>query len=124
VKLNWEKDLGQNQITGYGEDYVKVNDREIRVSVVVLANRLVEPWPVATFGALEAAHFTELARLGVEVVLLGTGRQLCFPHPSLTRALLEAGIGLEVMDTPAACRTYNILMGEGRKVAAALILSA
>ncbi len=63
-----------------------------------------------------------LAELKPEVVLLGTGTRLRFPHPRLTRALTDAGIGVEVMDTPAACRTFNILAAEGRKVLAAVIL--
>ncbi|MBU3735478.1 MAG: hypothetical protein FGM62_00730, partial [Methylobacterium sp.] len=67
-------------------------------------------------------HFEYLAGLAPELVLLGTGLRHCFAHPRLSRALSEAGIGLECMDTAAACRTYNILMSEGRHVAAALII--
>jgi uncharacterized protein len=65
---------------------------------------------------------SRLTALGVDIVLIGTGERLDFPQPSVLRPLIEAGIGFEVMDTPAACRTYNILMGEERKVAAALIV--
>jgi uncharacterized protein len=72
---------------------------------------------------LEAAHFEAILEFMPEIVLLGTGGTLRFPHPRLTEALIRAQIGVEVMDTPAACRTYNILASEGRKVAAALLLS-
>jgi uncharacterized protein len=89
---------------------------------VVLPDSLIEPWDIAGFDALSRAHFEYLLSLQPEIVLLGTGTQLRFPAPALSRPLLAARIGLEVMDTRAACRTYNILMAEGRKVAAALLL--
>ena len=73
------------------------------------------------FDALSAEDFKPLAALGVEIVLLGTGRRQRFPHPRLTASLAQAKVGLEVMDTKAACRTYNILVAEARKVALALL---
>jgi uncharacterized protein len=88
--------------------------------VVVLADR-VEQWAVRGFDQLSADDFTYLKNLNVEIVLLGTGPKQRFPHPRLTAALAQAGIGLEVMDVQAACRTYNILVAEERKVAAALL---
>jgi uncharacterized protein len=87
----------------------------------VLTPERVEPWPTASFEALAEADFERLRALDPEVVLLGTGARQRFPHPRLARPLAEARIGLEVMNTPAACRTYNILMAEGRKVVAALL---
>ena len=113
---------GLNTFTGYGEGYVLVNGERFEASVIVLAER-VERWPVAAVDELTEAHFAQLAALGAEVVLLGTGGRLRFPHPRLTQALARAGIGLEVMDTQAACRTFNILVAEERKVAAALLFS-
>ena len=74
------------------------------------------------FDALEESDFSRIAALGCEVLLFGTARLQRFPHPSLLQPLMLARIGVEVMDTAAACRTYNILMAEGRKVAAALLL--
>lgn len=89
-------------------------------AMIVLPERIVD-WPVAGFAALAEAHFEAIAALRPEVVLLGTGGRLRFPHPRLTAPLARAGIGLEVMDVQAACRTYNILMAEARVVAAALL---
>lgn len=113
---------GLNTFTGYGEGYVLVNGERFEASLIVLATR-IEPWPVMTVDELTEAHFEELAGIGAEVVLLGTGTSLRFPHPRLTRSLARAGIGLEIMDTQAACRTFNILVAEERKVAAALLFA-
>ena len=109
-----------NTITGYGEGYVMVNGQRRETSVVVLPDR-IESWPARSFEALTADDFSFLKSLEVEIVLLGTGPKQRFPHPRLTAALGQAGIGLEVMDVQAACRTYNILVAEERKVAAALL---
>ena len=89
--------------------------------LIVLADRVVSPWRPHTFTDLTESDFADLAALGVEIILLGTGAVQKFPHPRLTRALIEKRIGLEVMNTGAACRTYNILVAEGRSVAAALL---
>jgi uncharacterized protein len=111
----------QNAFTGYGEGYVMVNGERHARSIIVLADRIL-PWAVPAFESLDAAHFAELLALKPEVVLLGTGERLRFPPPALIAALPAAGIGFEVMDTQAACRTYNILVAEERVVAAALVL--
>jgi len=76
------------------------------------------------FAALTTQDFEGLVPLAPEVVLLGTGVTIRLPHPRLTRALTDARIGVEVMDTPAACRTFNILAAEGRRVAAAILIDA
>ena len=108
--------------TGYGEGYVMVNGARHEASLVVMPERM-EAWPVAGFDALAEVHFDFLAGLGPEVVLLGTGNRLRFPHPRLAAPLARARIGYEVMDLQAACRTYNILMAEQRNVAAALLFA-
>jgi uncharacterized protein len=120
MKLHFSGPTGLNTFTGYGEDYVLVNGERHASSVIVLADRIL-PWPVADFASLEESHFEPLSAMQLEVVLLGTGRTLRFPHPRLTRALAAARIGVEFMDLQAACRTYNILVAEERKVAAALL---
>src|SRR5687767_13505682 len=97
-----------------------VNGERREKSVVVLADRIQE-WSTQSFDELSAADFAFLKELNVEIVLLGTGPRQRFPHPRLTATLAQAGIGLEVMDLQAACRTYNILVAEERKVAAALL---
>ena len=114
---------GLNLFTGYGSDYVAVNQKHYQSSLIVLPDRIVEDWPPQSFEALNSGHFEAILELAPEIVLLGTGDILRFPHPRLSEALIRVQIGLEVMDTPAACRTYNILASEGRKVAVALILS-
>ena len=121
MKLHQAGASAANSFTGYGESYVMVNGRRHEASVVVLAEKVLH-WNVKSFDALTAEDFSILETLGVEIVLLGTGRRQRFPHPRLTAALARAGIGVEVMDVQAACRTYNILVAEERKVAAALIL--
>jgi uncharacterized protein len=122
VKLHASSPGSLNAITGYGDDYVMVNGARRDSSVVVLPQRIVS-WEATSFDALTAAHFAFLKDLEAEIVLLGTGARQRFPHPSLTAALGEAGIGLEVMDLQAACRTFNILAAEARKVAAALLFA-
>ena len=122
MKLHASGPSGVNTITGYGEGYVMVNGERRNSSVVVLPDR-VEQWAVKGFEQLSTADFAFLKDLKAEIVLLGTGSRQRFPHPRLTAALAQAGIGVEVMDLQAACRTYNILMAEERRVAAALLFS-
>ena len=121
MKLHASGPSGVNTITGYGEGYVMVNGERRASSVVVMPDRL-EPWSTKSFDQLSAEDFAFLINLKAEIVLLGTGPRQRFPHPRLTAGLAQAGIGLEVMDVQAACRTYNILVAEERKVAAALLL--
>lgn len=111
-----------NTFTGHGADYVRLGVVEYRDNILVTPERIVSGWAAGGFDALTEADFAAVLELQPEVALLGTGRRLRFPHPRLTRALTDAGIGLEVMDTPAACRTFNILAAEGRRVAAAVLL--
>jgi uncharacterized protein len=122
MKLHLAGTQGQNLFTGYGEDHVMVNRTRYDRSLIVLPDKLIENWEPASFDALQTAHFEFILELEPEIVLLGTGKNLRFPAPGLTQALTRAQIGLEVMDIYATCRTYNILMAEGRKVAAALVL--
>ena len=120
MKLHASRPSGVNTITGYGEGYVMVNGERRSSSLVVLPDR-IEEWSVKRFDQLSTEDFTYLKNLKAEIVLLGTGPKQRFPHPRLTAELAKAGIGLEVMDLQAACRTYNILVAEERKVAAALL---
>jgi uncharacterized protein len=122
LKLHLARSNDQNTFTGYGEGYVMVNAVRYDRSLVVLPGRPVGAWAVAGVETLREEDFEFLAGLGAEIVLVGTGERLRFLHPRLTQSLARARVGVEVMDTRAACRTYNILVAEGRKVAAALIL--
>lgn len=123
MKLQLAQTDGLNTFTAYGEDYVSVNGIRHNCNVAVLPDRLIPEWTQADFEALTVADFELLAGLDAEIILLGTGKQLRFPRPELMRPLILAQKGLEVMDLQAACRTYNILAAEGRKVAAGLLLA-
>ena len=109
-------------IRSYSEDSVVIDNAIHRSSLVVLPNRLLPGWRPGSFQDLESGDFEKLVELKPDLVILGTGNQQQFPPPKLYQSLILAGIGLEIMTTPAACRTYNILVSEGRMVAAALIL--
>jgi uncharacterized protein len=122
MKLHLTSALGNQLITGYGEGWVEINQVRFSASLVVMPDAIIHDWKIADFDQLTAEHFAKLAELKPEVVLLGTGKTQCFIHPSLSRALTEVGIGVECMDTAAACRTYNFLMAESRHVAALLII--
>ena len=122
MKIHLENGTGVNVVHHYGPGHVAINADEYRVSLIVLPDRLIHDWPPQSFAELRVEHFEALAALRPEVVVLGTGARLQFPTAALTRPLIEARIGLEVMDTAAACRTYNILVSEGRKVAGALLM--
>ena len=124
MKLELSRPDGSNQITSCGAGFVAVNGRRYERSLVVSAERIDADWPVAELAALGPQHLEPLVDARPEVVLLGTGTRLQFPRPEVLRPLVEAGIGYEVMDTGAACRTYSILVGEGRRVVAALIVGA
>ena len=122
VKIEREQAEGRNMFTGYGEGYVAVNGTRHSRSLVVSANRLITDWPVASIQGIGADHLAAIIELSPEIVLLGTGATFTFPDPRLLAPLHQARVGVEVMDTAAACRTYNILLGEGRNVVAALIV--
>ena len=111
-----------NTVTAYGDGYIEINKVRYEHSVLVMPEGAVVPWDVARFEDLTPEHFAHLLELGAEVVIFGTGNKLRFPHPRLTAPLTSKRIGVEAMDIQAAGRTYNILMLEGRKVAAALLI--
>ena len=115
--------LGDTKLfTAHGKDHVTVSGERYDRSIVVSAEEVRSDWTVAGFDDLSEAHFSYFVALKPDVLLLGTGARQRFPHPHLYRALTDAGIALECMDTPAACRTYNILVAEDRKVIAAILI--
>jgi uncharacterized protein len=122
VKLHLASGEGRNQITSAGSGYVSVNGKRYQASVVVTPDS-VSDWPVAEPSALNAADIGALLEHTPEIALIGTGARLQFPPAAVLRPLIERGIGYEIMDTAAACRTYGILMSEGRRVVAALIVA-
>src|SRR3989338_6821697 len=122
MKLNLTRPEGNNLITGYGPGWVQINESRHTASLILAPTQVLTPWPGESFEALAAEHFRPAIDLVPEILLLGVGRRLRFPPAACLKLLIEANIGFEVMDTAAACRTYNILMAEGRNVAAALII--
>ena len=122
MKLHAAAPIAANLINAYGEGYVMVNGARHDSSVIVTATEVIA-WQAVAFDSLQESDFENLKDRGLEIVLLGTGPKQRFPHPRLTAALARAGIGVEVMDVQAACRTYNILVAEERKVAAALLFT-
>ena len=122
MKLHLDPATAKNAITGYGEGYVMVNRQRFERSLVVLPERILLDWPATSFEALAPEHMAALAGLDREIILLGTGARLRFPRPEIMQALVQSGVGVEVMDVQAACRTYNVLLAEERRVAAALLI--
>ena len=113
---------GTNTITRFDGQRLWVGPALQGGSVLVPWVGAVEPWPLVSAAELSAAHLERIVALKPEVVIYGSGPRLVFPSAALTRVLFERRIGLETMDTAAACRTYNVLASEGRSVVAALIL--
>ena len=94
----------------------------MKKSLIVLPEHLIEEWPVVSVSQLEAQHFENLLSHAPEIIILGTGTKHQFPNQSLLTQFIKLGIGMEIMDTQAGCRTYNILVEEGRRVAAAILI--
>mgnify|MGYP001061216432 FL=1 len=111
-----------NVVTGTGPGWVRIGTDDHRQSLVLTADQITPGFAPDGFDALREADFELILATSPEIVLLGTGAVQRFPHPRITAPLHRAHVGLEVMDTRAACRTYNILVAEGRNVAAALII--
>lgn len=122
MKLHLAVTRNLYSLTGYGSGYLVVNGARYEQPLIVTPDQAPEAWTVPEFAALTAAAAALLLRGNPEIVILGTGPAQRFADPVQIRPLLEAGVGLEMMSTPAACRTYNILMGEGRRVIAAMFL--
>ncbi len=124
LKLHQDSTSALNTITSYGDGFVAINLERHEGSVIVMPQTPVAAWPVSSFDALKPEDFDALVEAAPEVVIFGSGSRLRFPHPRLTAQLAKHRIGVETMDFGAACRTYNILMSEGRRVAAALLIEA
>jgi uncharacterized protein len=121
MKFQLDKSGGLNIVRGYGPGHLRVGEQTFSTSVIVTPSSIV-PWRPTTPAELTPADVEPLVDLAPEVVLIGTGATQQFPDVRVLRGLYERGIGVEVMDTSAACRTYNVLVAEGRSVAAALIV--
>jgi uncharacterized protein len=122
LKLHPDKPGAQNVITACEAGRIAVNGRVLTRSLLLLPDHLDEQWGPANCDSLAVEHFSALTAFPCDVVLIGTGIRQRFPAPALLRPLIEAGRGFEIMDTAAACRTYNIIVAEGRQPLAALII--
>ena len=122
MKLHASAPSALNTFTAYGDGYVMVNSQRYDANLIVLPERML-PWEASGFADLKEADFEVFLDMKLEILLLGTGAKQRFPHPRLTRALAAKRVGVEAMDLQAACRTYNILMAEERRVAAALLFA-
>jgi uncharacterized protein len=122
VKIQPDRLDGVNAINRFETGHVWVNAQVHVCSVLVPWRGDVQRWPVSELTELSVANFEQVLALAPELVVFGSGERLRFVSPALTRPLIERGIGVETMDTAAACRTYNVLAAEGRSVVAALLI--
>ncbi len=120
MRFTLESGTHVNTVRAYSARELRIGETVVRESCILSAEQLITPWEPARFEALEAAHLAPIFALEPEVVLIGTGTQQRFASAPIRAAFSERAIGLEVMDLGAACRTFNILVTEGRRAAAAL----
>ena len=117
-----QENIEGNSISAFASGQVTVNGEAITTSIIVTPERIIRDWLPAVFDEMEASHLERFGQLDPEIILIGTGETLRFPPASWTAAYLARGIGVEFMDTAAACRTYNVLLSEDRRVVAALLI--
>ena len=123
MKLQPDKSDVQT-ISGYGPGWLGVNGEKITYSVIISSKGERIEWSSGRFEELGPEHFAQLAQLETEVVIFGSGSRIRFPQAAWLKPLMARRIGIETMDTAAACRTYNVLLAEGRAVVAALLFEA
>jgi uncharacterized protein len=124
LKLQSDPHSGANTITGYGDGYIEINKIPYSHAVLLSSDGEILEWDVKSFEELSSSDFAQMASLKPELIIIGTGKRQRFPRPELLKTLIEAKLGFEIMDSQAACRTYNILVGEGRQVLLALIVES
>ncbi len=122
MKLQPDKQPSLNTVSAYGQDYIEINAQRYTSSVFLSPESPVIEWSCTRFEDIKTEDFEQIAKLGPAVVIFGSGDRIRFPQPALIAPLIARNIGLETMDLQAACRTYNVLMAEGRKVVAALLI--
>ncbi len=122
MKLQADLQPSLNTVSAYGVNFIEINAVRHESSLLLMPEGPVLEWPCTTFGDLKASDFQLMADKKPALVILGSGKKIQFPKPELIAPLIQAKIGIETMDLQAACRTYNVLMAEGRNVLAALII--
>ena len=120
MKFHRDSSEGVNIVRAHGSDGLQVNEVLLKPPCVIAAAMIIEQWVVGKLAGLSAVDFEAVLEMQPELILLGTGAGHAFPAPELIKAINEAGVGIEAMDTAAACRTYNVLAHEGRNVVLAL----
>ena len=109
-------------ITAYDNDAISINGKAFSQSLIIAGTQLNESWGIEAIEGLASDHIDQVLAFAPELIIIGTGNKLIFPAVETYSAIIERGIGVDFMDTHAACRTYNILMSEGRDVVAGLII--
>ncbi len=122
MKFSEDYAIGTNVIRAFTDTTIDINNSTYRSSLVVGNNVLLDNWEIQHINDMTAKNWQALLTHKPEVIVIGTGKSLVFPHPASYASAIEAGIGVEFMDTPAACRTYNVLVSEDRSVIAGIIL--
>jgi len=122
MRFTLETNAEANLVRAYGPGEISINDRVLKQSLILTADAIVPDWRPQGVESITRGDIERVLELGPEIIVLGTGDELAFPDREIMAFVLGRGIGFEVMDTPAACRTYNILIHEGRRAAAALLL--
>jgi uncharacterized protein len=122
MRIDLERPAGINLIHAVSPGEIRVGDRIMQRSFIIGVDDIIPDWPVSSTRDIDEESLSPILALAPEILLLGTGRALVFPGRDIHAAVLARNVGLEVMDTSAACRTYNILAAEGRSVIAALIV--
>ncbi|WP_374590034.1 Mth938-like domain-containing protein [Aquabacterium sp.] len=124
MKLQPDRAIGVNVVNACTNEHIVINGQAWRESVLLPASGTVLPWHVTNHEDLTVEHFGRILNVSPELVIFGSGPRLRFVQPILLTALMARRIGIETMDTAAACRTFNVLAAEGRNVVAALLLQA
>ena len=122
MKFSEDYAIGTNVIRSFTDSTIDVNNKTYNKSLIISSHLLIDDWVISHIDDMKTEHWQELIQHKPEVILIGTGTSLVFPHPSIYAPAIDMGIGVEFMDSKAACRTYNVLVSEDRSVLAGIIL--
>jgi len=122
MKFSEDYAIGTNVIRSFTDSSIDVNNKTYNRSLIISSHLLIDDWVISNINDMKAEHWQELIQHNPEVIIIGTGASLVFPHPSSYAPAIDKGIGVEFMDSQAACRTYNVLVSEDRSILAGIIL--
>ena len=123
MKFSEDLNSGSQVIDRYDDESITINEKMFTQSLIVSNFQIIENWPVNEINDLSNQSLQAIIELQPEVIIIGTGKQILFPRPENYSSVINMGIGIEFMNTGAACRTYNVLLSEDRKVAAGIIIA-